>query len=105
MQITSRPKTWGLLVGGLFLIAPVAAVGGQVVPGVVSDQLLEHAQLTRVWRVNLPMKEGETLEAMAVLGSRLYGRSSQNYAWSFDRDSGRAVFSQPVARPETRPWR
>ncbi|UCD48726.1 MAG: PQQ-binding-like beta-propeller repeat protein [Phycisphaerales bacterium] len=99
MQTTSRPKAWGLLVGGLFLMVPAAGVGGEVAPCVVSDQLLEYAQLTRVWQASLPMKKGESLEAMAVLGRRLYVRSSQNYAWSFDRDNGRAVFSQPLARP------
>ena len=99
MRITLQPKAWGLLVGGLFLLAPAAAVGGKIAPCVVSDQLLEFAQLTRVWQATLPVKQDETLDAMVVLGGRLYVRSSRNYTWSLDRDSGRAVFSQPIARP------
>lgn len=99
MQTTSRRKTWGLLVGWLFWTVPVMAAGGETSPWLISDQLLEHAKLTRVWQATLPVKEAESLDAMTLLGERLYVRSSQNYTWSVDRNDGRVIFSQPVARP------
>lgn len=99
MQTTSQQKIGGLLVGWLFSSVLAATVGAAAAPWFISDQLLEHAQLARVWQVTLPVKTDEELETMALLGTRLYVVSRQNYAWSLDRDSGHIVFSQPVAHP------
>jgi len=99
MRATLPLKAWGFLAGWLLLAMPVAALRAEVSPRFISDELLNHAKLTRVWQATLPVKETESLDAMIVSGERLYVRSSQNYAWSLDRKDGRAIFSQSVARP------
>ena len=99
MRTTLPLKAWGLLVGWLFLAIPVAALRAEASPWFISNELLGHAQLTRIWQTTLPVKETESLDTMTVSGARLYMRSSQNYTWSLDRADGRVVFSQSVARP------
>jgi hypothetical protein len=67
--------------------------------GLVAPGLLEHARLRPLWQQRLPVKDGEDLAAMTVLGDRLYIRSSQDYLWSLDRAGGNIVFSRSVAPP------
>ena len=90
-------RTWGLLACWLGVAVPAATLGADASSWLVSDELLEHAQLTRLWQTAVPVKEGERLDTMTVLGGRLYVRSSQNYTWSLDREDGRLVFGQVVA--------
>jgi len=95
-----RPQTvWWLLAGSLFWSVPTTVLANGTSPGLISDDLLDHAGLARVWQTTLPVKETESLDAMVLLGGRLYVRSSQNYTWSVDRNDGRVVFSQSIARP------
>jgi outer membrane protein assembly factor BamB len=68
----------------------------------LAPQLLRHADLQPVWQQNLPLKKGEKLEPMVILGDRLYIRTDQNYMWSLDRTKGNVVFSRSVS-PHGRP--
>jgi outer membrane protein assembly factor BamB len=63
----------------------------------ISPELLEHAGLKQLWQQQLPVKEGEDLAAVTILGDRLYLRSDRNYMWSLDRIKGTIVFSRSIA--------
>ncbi len=69
-------------------------------PGsILSASLLDHAGLKTGWEQMLPLKEGEKLVSVTLLGNRLYLRSDQNYLWSLDRVKGDIIFSRSVAAP------
>ncbi len=63
----------------------------------VSPELLEHAKLESVWENKLPMKKGESLEQLYILGNRVYGLSDRNYMVSLNREKGGVIFSRTVA--------
>ncbi|MHC4646276.1 MAG: outer membrane protein assembly factor BamB family protein [Planctomycetota bacterium] len=66
----------------------------------VSPNLLRHARLETVWAKKLPIKKGESLERLFLLGDRLYALSSRNYIVSLDRKKGDFIFSRPLAPAE-----
>ena len=99
MRMTMARRIWGLLVCALFLATLVTAARAEASAQLISDELLEHAQLTRRWQMTLPVKDAEGIKTMTILGDRLYVRSGQNYTWSLDRTDGRVVFSQSIAPP------
>ena len=80
-------------------ISPLPVSGAEDTSWLVSDELLDHAHLTRVWELVLPLKKDETPDMMTLHGGRLYLRSSRNYLWSLDRENGRVVFGQSIAKP------
>ncbi|UCF15590.1 MAG: PQQ-binding-like beta-propeller repeat protein [Phycisphaerales bacterium] len=63
----------------------------------VSTELLRHAGLKIVWESELPIRKGETLAQLLLLGNRVYAISSRNYVVSMDKDTGKNVFSRTVA--------
>lgn len=63
----------------------------------VSPELLRHAGLKIVWESDLPIKKGETLAQLVLLGNRVYATSSRNYMVSMNKDTGEGVFSRTVA--------
>ncbi len=63
----------------------------------ISPELLDHAGLRQLWQQQLPVKKGEDLATMTLLGDRLYIRSDRNYMWSLDRVKGGVVFSRSIA--------
>jgi outer membrane protein assembly factor BamB len=78
-----------------FVQGQVAAASGQ--DQVISPELLKHAGLKTVWESELPIKKGETLAQLVLLGNRVYAISSRNYVVSMDKDTGNNVFSRTVA--------
>lgn len=88
-----------VLLTGLFTVcfaqAEIAAASDS--DGLVSPVLLEHAGLKIVWDSELPIKKGETLAQLVLLGNRVYAISSRNYMVSMDKDTGKNVFSKTVA--------
>ncbi len=85
----------GLLV---FLAAPKSFAEKGVLKELVSAELVKTCELEIVWQNELPMGEGETLERLFIVGSRVYAISSRNYVVSLDRETGKVVFSRQVAR-------
>jgi outer membrane protein assembly factor BamB len=63
----------------------------------LAPPLLRYAHLKPVWQQALPVKKGEKLELMVILGDRLYVRTDQNYMWSLDRTRGGVVFSRSIS--------
>lgn len=63
----------------------------------VSAELLKAASLEALWETKLPMKKGEQLEQLYILGNRLYCLSDRNYMVSLHREKGNVVFSRSVA--------
>lgn len=68
--------------------------------GLVSPRLLKHARLETVWTRKMPIKKGESLERLFVLGNRVCALSSHNYIVCLDREKGGFVFSRPFAPAE-----
>jgi len=89
---------FALLVGFIslcFVQGQIVAASGQ--DQLVSPELLKHAGLKTVWESELPIKKGETLAQLVLLGNRVYAISSRNYVVSMDKDTGNNVFSRTVA--------
>jgi len=88
---------WGLI----FVIGGVFAVGGFGQPAeaeqLVSSALLQRAGLVAVWDNELPLKRGERLERIFVVGGRVYALSSENYMFSLDKEQGKIVWARRVA--------
>lgn len=63
----------------------------------VSPQLLQQAGLETVWQTQLPLKHGENLRTLHILGSRIYALTDQNYIASLGREKGGMVFSRAFA--------
>jgi hypothetical protein len=78
---------------------PLGVSGAEASGGLISEDLLDHAYLGKVWETTLPVKAGEGLDSVTLLEGRLYVRSSENYMWSIDGASGEVIFGQSVARP------
>lgn len=71
------------------------AQGGS--PWLVLPELLKEAKLEIVWQNELPLKKGENLADLHILGDRLYVLTDRNYMVSINRDKGSFVFSNSVA--------
>jgi len=63
----------------------------------VSPELLKQAELEILWENKLPIKRGESLERLFILGNRVYGLSSQNFLVSLNREKGNVIFSRSIA--------
>ena len=63
----------------------------------VSPELLEHAKLKILWWDELPIKKGENLERLFIIGNRIYALSDKNYMMCLNREKGNVVFSRPIA--------
>jgi outer membrane protein assembly factor BamB len=63
----------------------------------VSPELLKQAELEILWENKLPIKRGESLERLFILGNRIYGLSSQNFLVSLNREKGNVIFSRSIA--------
>jgi hypothetical protein len=58
----------------------------------VSPELLKQAELEILWENKLPMKMGESLEQLFILGNRIYGLSNQNFMVGLNREKGNVIF-------------
>lgn len=73
----------------------IAAEGG--LRPLVSLELLRSAKLKMLWQNELPMKRGEGLEQLFVLGERIYALSDRNYFVCLNVKKGNVIFSRDVA--------
>lgn len=90
-------KTLLFLTVGSFLCVPVMVKGAESSTSLVPKALLEPVNLASVWQTTLPVRPGERLEMVRILGDRLYVRSAADYVWSLDRNTGDIVFSESIA--------
>lgn len=90
-------KTWLFLAMGALLSVPATGDGAHSLEWLVSKDLLDPLRLTSVWQTTVPIRQGERLEMLMVLGDRLYVRSAENHVWSLDRHSGNVLFSSSIA--------
>jgi outer membrane protein assembly factor BamB len=72
-----------------------SAEGGS--SGLVSPELLEHANLRIMWEKELPIKKAESVDRMFLLANRLYVISDRNYVLSLNKEDGKIVFGKTVA--------
>ncbi len=63
----------------------------------ISPALLEHANMKIVWQSYLPIRPGEKLQNLTLVGERVYALSNNNYMVSMEDDTGKVVFAKPVA--------
>jgi hypothetical protein len=63
----------------------------------VSPKLLQQAGLETVWQTQLPLRQGENLRTLHILGSRIYALSDRNYIVSLDREKGGMIFGRSFA--------
>jgi outer membrane protein assembly factor BamB len=63
----------------------------------VLPETLKQAELEIVWENKLPIKMGESLERLFILGNRIYGLSDQNFMVSLNREKGNVIFSRSIA--------
>ncbi len=63
----------------------------------VLPKLLKSAKLEVLWDNELPIKKGESLKKLFILGERVYALSDRNYLISLDREKGQILFSKTVA--------
>lgn len=88
-----------LLPAGLLVLAVMhnsfAAEGSS--RWLVSPEVLKHANLQISWDNELPIKKGEILEQLFIIGDRIYAISDRNYTISLNRENGNTVFSRTIA--------
>ncbi len=81
----------------VFCIAPEGiAVDGDL-EHLVSPELLKRAELRILWENKLPIKKGERLERLFILGNRIYGLSDRNFMCSLNREKGNMIFGVSIA--------
>jgi len=88
-----------VLLVGVFVF--FAAAGGSAAGGgsgrLVSAELLRAGNLEILWENELPLKQGESLRDLHILGNRIYALSDRNYIVSLNAEKGNAVFSRSFA--------
>jgi outer membrane protein assembly factor BamB len=62
--------------------------------GLISLELLKHANLEVFWENKLPIKTTENVKQLLMLGNRVYVVTDQDYIISLDRNNGRIVFGR-----------
>jgi len=94
----------------IFLISIISFFGlagaGQDNDALVSAELIRQAGWTHNWQMNLPLKPGEKIARLRIMGSRLYAMTDTNVLFCIDRKEGRVQCSSqlsasrlPVCRP------
>lgn len=66
----------------------------------VSEELAMAGNLKIVWENKLPIRAGETLKNLTVLGNQIYCLSDRNYIVSLSTKTGNVMFSRPFVAPE-----
>ena len=82
-----------LFVFCLFGVVPAGIGSGKL----ISSELLSHGKLKVVWENQLPLKNGESLKELFLVGSRIYALSDRNYLVSLNKEKGNMVFGSYVA--------
>jgi len=65
---------------------------------IVSPELLKPCNLKIVWENQLPIKPGEKVRRISILGNRIYVLSDRNYMISLNSEKGTPIFSRPLAQ-------
>jgi outer membrane protein assembly factor BamB len=92
----SRGKLVVLVSFFIFCVVPDTIAVENSLRRLVSPELLEQAELEILWENKLPIKMGESLERLFILGNRIYGLSDQNFMVSLNREKGNVVFSRSI---------
>jgi outer membrane protein assembly factor BamB len=85
-----------LLVSFFIFCAVPAGMAMEDMQRLVSPGPLEKAELEILWENKLPIKAGESLERLFILGNRIYGLSNRNFMVSLNREKGNVIFSGPI---------
>ena len=72
-------------------------MAGENMQRLVAPEVLKQAELEILWETKLPIKMGESLERLFILGNRIYGLSGQNFMVSLNRETGNVIFGRPIA--------
>jgi len=96
--VRSFQASWLL---GLCLLAILSAGAwaAENEPWLLSEEILSHARLTRVWQATLPIRDDEQIEQLTLAEDHLHVRSSQNYGWALARADGRVICGTSIASP------
>ena len=70
-----------------------------VVRPLVGPEVLKAGKLEVVWKSDVPMRDGEKLERLFLLGNNLYAMSDRNYIVCLNREKGHVVFSKQFTEP------
>jgi outer membrane protein assembly factor BamB len=81
----------------IFCVVPKSIATDGSSRHLISRELLKQAELEILWETRLPIKAGESLERLFILGNRIYGLSSENYLVSLNREKGNVIFSRSIA--------
>jgi outer membrane protein assembly factor BamB len=92
----SRCKLVVLVSFFIFCVVPDTIAVENSLQRLVSPELLEQAELEILWENKLPIKMGESLERLFILGNRIYGLSDQNFMVSLNREKGNVIFSRSI---------
>ncbi len=65
----------------------------------ISPELLKPCNLKIVWENQLPIKAGEKVQRISILGNRIYVLSDRNYMISLNSEKGTPIFSRSLAPP------
>jgi hypothetical protein len=86
------------------LICVISLVGVFVVSGIsfgfddiIDAGILGEAKIERVWTNKLPLREGEHLSKILLIGNRVYGLSNKNYIVGFNEKDGEVIFCRQLA--------
>ena len=82
----------------VFCAVPASTAMEGSLQRLVSPELLEQAELEILWENKLPIKMGESLERLFILGNRIYGLSDQNFMVSLNREKGNVIFSRSITK-------
>ncbi len=94
------------LTGMILFSALAGAAQARDNSALVSAELIREAGWTHNWQMNLPLKAGEKIARLNVMGPRLYAMTDTNVLFCIDRKKGRVQCSSrlsasqlPVCRP------
>jgi len=91
----------GLIVGIIFLFSLAAGncFAQEIAAGkILTLEQLKGAELKIVWENELPLKKAESLEQLLIIGTRIYALSGNNYMISLNREDGKVILSQSIAK-------
>lgn len=66
----------------------------------ISPALIEQADLTYHWQMNLPVRKGESVADLNVFGPYLCIQTDTNAMFCLDRKKGKLLFTEQLATPE-----
>lgn len=81
----------------LILISQNSIAARSAGNGYISEELLEHANLKVLWEYQLPIREGEKLKQLRILGNDIYSVLGNDYVVSLNREKGSRVFSRNLS--------